>query len=618
VRVTSRNRLEAVIEQFKDKGSTGNVEKRHVLRLWREFISPVRWRLFLATVLTSFLHGESYLWGFVTMAYVDYVLTVGRPIPAVDLPHRYKLLALVTLFGLAVHTTMVICRWQSSYHITLVGQRVIFHLRRALHERLQALPLTFFDRIQTGRLLSIVIDDVATIQQSVSSIGVSLLTNIGSLILGLAIVFWINWRIALLAVAVMPFYVVNYRHFRPQIKTGAVTSRRATAALYARVEERIAAIRTVKVFGREHWEVGEFSMSVHDLARLMMYVVRLQNWQNTIATLLSALATGAVLYLGIRDYRMGNMTLGQVLFFYQTLGALFAPAVALSDIAVEVQRMKVVLRRIFDLLESEPEPVDLPGAVALSEAQGHIEFRDVTFAYPGDVHPSLRRVSFEVDAGKQVAVMGPSGSGKSTLLYLMTRFWDPTEGSILIDGHNLRNLKLLSLRDRITLVMQEPVIFSGTVSENIRYGRLDASDKDVRRAAKDSDLHEFVVTLPDGYETVVGERGMSLSGGQRQRLALAASLLSRPSVLLLDDTTSALDPSTEVKVRQTVNELMRGRTCFVVTHRVSAAMACDLVLVLEDGERTQFGPPESLLHEEGLFRRIYEQQTRESADDAAS
>jgi ABC-type multidrug transport system fused ATPase/permease subunit len=272
------------------------------------------------------------------------------------------------------------------------------------------------------------------------------------------------------------------------------------------------------------------------------------------------------------------------------------------------------MRRVFDIMEAEPEPPDRQTAITLPNATGDIAFSQVTFSYPGDESPSLTDVSFSIAAGKQVAVMGPSGAGKSTLLYLLMRFYDPDSGIITLDDNDLRDIKLLNLRDRITLVMQEPVIFSGTVGENIRYGRLDASDVEVRRAAKDADLNEFIMSLPDSYETVVGERGISLSGGQRQRLALATSLLSRPTVLLLDDTTSALDPVTEARVRATLNRLMKGRTCFVVTHRISTAMASDLVLVLEEGKLTQFGTPTDLLAQEGLVRRIYEQQIRESAD----
>jgi ABC-type multidrug transport system fused ATPase/permease subunit len=302
------------------------------------------------------------------------------------------------------------------------------------------------------------------------------------------------------------------------------------------------------------------------------------------------------------------------MMFYYCIGVLFAPAVLFGDLASEIQRISVVMRRVFDIIDAEPEPADRPNAMLLEEASGTMVFDHVSFAYPGDGTPSLRDLSFAIPAGKQVAIMGPSGAGKSTLLYLLMRFYDPIDGSIALDGLDLRDLKLLSLRDRITLVMQEPVIFSGTVAENIRYGRLDAGDQEVQRAARDADLHEFIASLPDGYDTVVGERGMSLSGGQRQRLALAASLLSRPSVLLLDDTTSALDPVTETRVRDTVTQLMAGKTCFVVTHRISTAMASDLVLVLEEGRQTQFGTPAELLVQEGLFRRIYEQQTRESAD----
>ena len=515
------------------------------------------------------------------------------------------------------HLFLVFCQWQYNFHISLVGQRVVYELRKALHGKLQTLPLSFFDRIQTGKLLSVVLDDVGTIQQTVSTTAIQICTNSAGIIVGAILICAQNWRMGLLVLFALPFYVWNYRYFRPQIRDGNIVARRATASLYGLVEERVTAVRMVKVFGHEHSEVRRFVETVANLARVSMYIVRKQNVQTTIATTISSLATGVVLYLGLKDYQNGGMTLGDAMSFFAYAGFLFAPAVMLSEIiSIQLQQISVVMRRAFDLMEAEPEPADRPRAIALAEAKGDIGFAHVTFTYPNDVSPTLRDVTFSVPAGKQVAIMGPSGSGKSTLLYLLMRFYDPSEGVITLDGHDLRDLKLLNLRERITLVMQEPVIFSGTMAENIRYGRLDASDEEVRRAAKDADLHEFIMSMPDSYETIVGERGMSLSGGQRQRLALAASLVSRPSVLLLDDTTSALDPATETRVRKTLNRLMQGRTCFVVTHRISTAMASDLVLMLDAGRLLQFGTPAALLGREGPFRRIYEQQQRESADDA--
>jgi ABC-type multidrug transport system fused ATPase/permease subunit len=610
----AQKRLEAILERYRDKEDRPAAERRHLQHLWQDFVFPMRWRLVWAIIATLTVSLQPYVWTFITRFLIDEVLCVGQAIPRAELEAHARWIIILFFVNSSIHLSAVFFSWQYSYQITLVGQRVVFELRRALHEKLQTLPLSFYDCTQTGRLLSVVLDDVATIQGSVASIGVNLFTNLASMLVGAIIVCSLNWRMGLLVLVALPLYVVNFRYFRPRIREANIAARRATTALYTRVEERVTAIRTVKVFGRERAEARHFAESANNLARVTMYVVRLQNWQNIIATVVSTLATGGILYLGMRELQAGRMQIGQVLQFFTSAGFMFAPAVVLSDIAVEMGRVSVVLRRIFDLMEADPEPPDRPEALMLSEAKGDITFAEVTFTYPGDETPTLHGVSFAVPAGQQVAIMGPSGSGKSTLLYLLMRFYDPEAGTITLDGHDLCDLRLISLRDRITLVMQEPVIFSGSVAENIRYGHLGASDAEVERAARDADLHEFAMTLPDGYATVVGERGMSLSGGQRQRLALAASLLSRPSVLLLDDTTSALDPATEARVRETLNRLMRGRTCFVVSHRVSTALASDLVLVLEDGHVTQFGSPADLLAQEGLFRRVYEQQTQESAE----
>lgn len=605
-----QKRLDAILNMYRDKEPRPGAERRHRERLWREFVSPLRWRLLGAALLALVVNLQPYIWGFIGKTVVDTILLVGKGgVPAELVPLHTRWVLILFFVNCGIHFAVIFCSWQYNYQITLVGQQIVFELRRALHERLQALPLSFFDRTQTGRLLTVVLDDVATIQASMGSLAVTLANNVALILVGAAIICSLNWHLAFLVFLAIPGYVVNFRHFRPRIREGNITSRRAVTALYNKVEERVTAIRTVKVFGRERAEVRSLAEASNDLARLTMHVVRMGSWQNIIATTISAVATGVILYFGLREYQGGRMSLGSVMLFYASAGYLFNPAVAVSDLlGMEWPRVSVVLRRIFDLMEAEPEPLDRPDAVPLPTAEGDIRFDGVTFTYPGDESPTLRDVSFHVSAGTQVAIIGPSGAGKSTLLYLLMRFYDPEAGTIYLDDRNMREVKLLDLRDRITLVMQEPVIFSGTVAENIRYGRLEASDEEVRRAARDADLHEFVLTLPEGYETVVGERGMSLSGGQRQRLALAASLLSRPSVLLLDDTTSALDPVTEARVRTTLSRVMRGRTCLVVTHRLSTAMACDSVLVLEEGRLVQAGTPATLLQQSGPFRRIYEQQ----------
>jgi len=654
-----QKRIMAVLEEYRDKEPRPGAERRHLHRLWREFVYPLRGRLLFAMSLSLAMTLQPYLWTFIQRFVTDDVVGVGKIFSAHELlTHTvslfrlhfpaYQWVVILLCLNSSIHITTIIFNWQNSFQITLIGQKIVFELRKALHERLQTLPLSFFDRTQTGRLLTVVLDDVSTIQHSTTSIAINAFTQTASIIVGMIIVFSLDWKIGVLVMFAIPGYVMNYRHFRPRLRESNIATRRATTALYNRVEERVAAIRTVKVFGRERAESRNYAESAYNLARLTMHIVRMNNWQNIIATIVSAAATFGILYLGVHglmDHVVAyqavlkdglahgltrtaaeaaatnaalavGMSPGMVWQVYRCSLFLFSPAVVLNDISIEVVRVGVILRRIFDLMEAEPEPPDRAQAVELRDAQGDIGFEHVTFTYPGDEHPTLYDVSSSIPAGKQVAVMGPSGGGKSTLLYLLMRFYDPQEGAITLDGNDLRDLRLISLRDRITLVMQEPVIFSGTVAENIRYGRLDAGDAEVRRAARDADLHNFIQTLPDGYETVVGERGMSLSGGQRQRLALAASLLSRPSVLLLDDTTSALDPATEHRVRETLNRLMKGHTCFVVTHRISTALVSDLVMVLEEGRLTQFGTPNELLGQEGLFRRVYEQQTRESADAA--
>jgi ABC-type multidrug transport system fused ATPase/permease subunit len=612
-----QRRLEAILDRYRDKEDRPGAERRHLLRLWRDYIAPMRWSLALALLMNLLIASQQFVWALITRYTADTILMAKPGVAGTGvLPefawYHYQLIILFFAIMALMHVSIVFFTWVMNVTVVRVGRRVIFALRKALHETLTSLPLSFFDGIQTGRLLAVVIDDVSTVQQAVAGTGINAITHITTLIIGAVVLVMIDWRLALLVFIALPFYMLNFLHYRPRLRQGNITARRAVAILWAKVEEKIAAIRTLKVFGRERAETKNFAESVNNLARLNMYTVDTRTKMQAVATIITSVAIGCALYLTARAIQQGTMTLGAMLQFYATAQFLFQPANNLTGLALDIQRISVIMRRVFDLMEEDPEPIDRPGAARLPDAEGEITFDDVTFGYPGDEAATLHGVSATIPAGKQVAVMGPSGAGKSTLLYLLMRFYDPDGGGIRLDGRDLRDITLASVRERITLVMQEPVIFSGAVAENIRYGHLDATDEEVRRAAKDADLHEFILNLPDGYDTVVGERGMSLSGGQRQRLALAASLLSRPSVLLLDDTTSALDPATEARVRTTLNRIMKGRTCFVVTHRISTAMASDLVLILEDGKVVEYDTPANLLAQDGPFRRVYEQQQRES------
>ena len=609
----NQQRLEKILEEYRDKEDRPGAEKAHLIRLWNEYIYPHRARLLLAIFFALFFQVLPYFYSWYGKFIIDYIVVLGGKIPPAEMYMHYRWCLYSFFIFSASHILTALFMWQNSFQLTFIGQRIVYDMRAALHKKLQTLPLNFFDNIQTGRLLSIVLDDVETLRQTIAGTAVRIISAVMAIIIGLIIMFSQHWVFGVLTIISLPIYVITVLYFRPLLKEANIAARRATSTLYSRMDERVTAVKTVKVFGRERSEVKTFTEAVHNLSRLMLYIIRLSVWQNFLSVIISTLATAVMIFFGIYFLNKGILTAGGVMMLYSNTAAMFAPALTIGDIFMEVQRISVVLRRVFNIMEAEEEPQTKDTKIVeMSHADGSISFDNVTFKYPGDDRETITDLSFNIPAGKQVAIMGPSGSGKSTLLYLLMRFYEPTTGEILLDNHNISDVSLNSLRDRITLVMQEPIIFSSSLADNIRYGNLDASMQEVERAARAADLHEFIVSTKDGYETVVGERGMSLSGGQRQRLALATGLLSRPSVLLLDDTTSALDPATEAKIRKTINRIMKGQTTFIVTHRIMTAMTCDIVVVLEDGKLSQFGAPDDLMKEEnGLFKRIYDQQLGE-------
>jgi ATP-binding cassette, subfamily B, bacterial MsbA len=393
---------------------------------------------------------------------------------------------------------------------------------------------------------------------------------------------------------------------QPAIRRLSIAMRRLNAGMYARSQERVGAVSLVKAFDQERRETLNFRGRMNNFVRLAMRVINYHGAMVSLAGAITAITTGVVVYVGFTWAQLGRLTVGEVVFFMNVMPRLFMQINALSSVYVQIQSVFVVVKRVFNLLD---EAVDVtPGRIELSDVTGRITFEKVTFYYPGQSTAGLDGASFSINAGERVALMGPSGAGKSTVFSLLLRFYDPYRGAVYIDNINLVDADPTSIRRHVVMVQQEPVIFSGTIAENIVYGTAGARPSQIMAAARQAELHDFIMTLPVKYETEVGQNGVSLSGGQKQRLALATALLTQPEILLLDDTTSALDSETEARIRATLNRVQQGRTSIIITQRIATARSCDRIIVLENGQVAQQGSHTELKDQEGFYRRIYLQQ----------
>jgi ATP-binding cassette, subfamily B, multidrug efflux pump len=499
------------------------------------------------------------------------------------------------------------------------SQGVAFELREVLFSHIQRLSFSYYDRVQTGQLLTRVTNDVEQVR-AFAGTGVIQLAASLVMLVGTMVVLWsLNGRLMLAALAViLPIFWVLGR-FVGRVGPLFGQVQQLLGRLNGILQEDLSAIKVIRAFGRERYEVDRYDRANTDLLGQNLVTIRAVANNFPLVFLFGNLGTLVVIGYGGFDVMGGRLSIGELIAFNTYLAFLLQPILTIGFLAAAISRAGASAIRIFEVLDAPSDITDRPGATDLPPITGRVAYRDVFFRYPGAEQDVLCGVSFVVEPGQTVAILGTTGSGKSTLVNLLPRFYDVTAGSVRIDGHDVRDVTLASLRRQIGIVLQEALLFSGSVRDNIAYGKPDATRAEVEAAAAAAQAHEFIAALPDGYDTVVGERGIGLSGGQRQRIAIARALLVDPRLLILDDSTSAVDASTEYAIQAALDELIRARnrTAFVIAQRISTVRDADLILVLDDGGLAARGTHEQLLRDSELYNQILGSQLRDDTLDHA-
>ena len=521
---------------------------------------------------------------------------------------RLNLLKWIFIGYVFIRIFFACLNWFYNYLIVRLGQELIFHLRKDVYDKLQALQLSYFDRRQTGRIMARVMDDVGAIQWSINGLFINFFSQITTFVVGAVILVSINFRMAMIAFLTLPFYVITYRFFLSRVRAINKFIRERNSEIYGIIGENLNGVRVVKSFARERFETLRFYHKIAQFLRLQKSNAVLNTLLSTLCGLVSGVGTTVLTYLGIVAMRDGTMTLGSYLYFNGSVGFLFGPIVTLSDMNVNIQYVMTALTRVFEVLDEKVKIEEAENAVEMPEIYGEGIFRHVSLLYEEAPGHALKDLNFAVMPGSLVCVVGQSGAGKSSLVSLLLRLYDPTEGRITIDGEDIRDISLKSLRRHIRMVPQEAMLFSGTLASNIRYGHPEATPSEVIQASQKAELHDFIMSLPAKYETEIGEGGVSLSGGQKQRLSMAMTLITNPSVLIMDDSTSALDAKTEARVQKTVGNIAKDRTTFVITQKVAMCRKADLILVLKEGRLVEQGTYDKLVRQPGVFYDMFQTQ----------
>ncbi len=487
-----------------------------------------------------------------------------------------------------------------------VSLGVEFDLRNRMYAHLQSLELAFFDNQQTGQLMSRSTVDLQSVRFFLGYGLIFIAQSMITILIAAAVMLVVNPGLALVALAPMPFVIWAAARYGRLNRPASQEVQQRIAELTAEADENIGGVRLVKAFAREGRQLARFRDRTVRVFDQSMVSTRLRAFYNPLIGFLPQLGLAAILLVGGHQAVNGSITVGEFVAFYGYVLLLTSPVRMLGIALGMAQRAVASGARVFEILDRAPAMTSPPGAPELPEGDGRVELRGVSFHHVGSEEPILRDVDLDVAAGQTVAVVGATGSGKTTLVALIPRLYDPTEGSVVVDGMDVRDVDLAALRQEIAMVSDDPFLFSATVSENVAYARPDASQEEIERAARQAGIHDFIVSLPDGYDTMIGERGLTVSGGQRQRIAIARALLRDPRILILDDATSSVDATTEAEIKNALRGLMRTRTTFIIGHRLSTIALADEIVVLEEGRIVARGAHEELLETSDLYREIAE------------
>jgi ABC-type multidrug transport system fused ATPase/permease subunit len=584
----------------------------YALRLL-SFLRPY-WRRALVATICVFAAGASILavpqlisWG------IDYGLDIQRVDGTLEATGQEGRLIIAAVGILAFALMRGFFAYWQTYLAEWISQRVAYDLRNGIYDRLQRLSYAYHDQQQTGQLMSRATQDVEAVRMFVSMGVVRGTYIVVLLVASLALMVFTNLKLALVVWAFIPFIVWRSTVMAFTLRPLWTAIQEGLARIATVLQEALTGARVVKAFGREEYEGKKFRREAEAVYVDSYTSSRIQATNAPLMSGLWLAATAATLWVGGREVINGNLELGQLTAFLLYLYILQMPVRMFGWVIMIGARANAAGQRIFEILDAESAVREKTGAKELSGVKGHARFENVSFGYDA-ISPVLSHIDIDARPGQIIALMGPTGSGKTTVVNLMPRFYDVTGGSITIDGIDIRDATLASLRGAIGTVQQDVFLFSATIHDNIAYGAVNATEEQVQEAAKAAHIHEFIIGLPDGYETWVGERGITLSGGQKQRIAIARTLLMDPRILILDDSTSSVDTQTEYQIQQSLQRVMEGRTTFVIAQRLRTVKMADQILVLQDGRIVERGRHEELLRREGIYQQIYDLELRDQEE----